>query len=381
MGIKKLSIIVLMITLILILTNKCKAVENIEEEKQYNLNQEIKTRILPLMYSKEKSESINGNVTVTEILNDWCKIENAEDSGWVRLSKLKEITTENNTENPVTPETPNETEPTNQEDNNENEEQPINQEDNNEEGSTNQEDVKELNKTGYVSSDGLNIRTEPNTSSEIIHSFSYNARVTITGEIGDWYRIDYEDQIGYVSKKYISDTRLPETTSRGGIDRTKKNNSNETVETKTESSNNENNKEEQTAKQENSSSNSKVTGAQVVEYAKQYIGYKYKSGGATPTTGFDCSGFTSYVFKQFGISLNRSSSGQIKNGIAVNKNDWQQGDILVYKNESKTAIGHVGIYIGNGNFIHSANKKEGVKITSTSSSYYSQRYVGARRVI
>ena len=144
---------------------------------------------------------------------------------------------------------------------------------------------------------------------------------------------------------------------------------------------NENNKEEQTAKQENSSSNSKVTGAQVVEYAKQYIGYKYKSGGATPTTGFDCSGFTSYVFKQFGISLNRSSSGQIKNGIAVNKNDWQQGDILVYKNESKTAIGHVGIYIGNGNFIHSANKKEGVKITSTSSSYYSQRYVGARRVI
>ena len=214
------------------------------------------------------------------------------------------------------------------------------------------------------------------TSSEIIHSLSFNAKVTITGEIENWYQIDYQDQVGYVSKKYISDTRLPETTSRGGVDRTAKANTSQETEKKEEASSTQNNVEEQ-----KQTSNSNVTGAQVVEYAKQYLGYKYKAGGATPSTGFDCSGFTSYVFKHFGISLNRSSSGQIKNGIAVEKNNLQQGDILVYKNESKTAIGHVGIYIGNGNFIHSANKKEGVKITSTSSSYYSQRYVGARRVI
>ena len=67
MRIKKLSIIVLMITLILILTNKSKAVENIEEGKQYNINQEIKIRILPLIYSAEKEKTVNGNITVTEV--------------------------------------------------------------------------------------------------------------------------------------------------------------------------------------------------------------------------------------------------------------------------------------------------------------------------
>ena len=138
---------------------------------------------------------------------------------------------------------------------------------------------------------------------------------------------------------------------------------------------------EQTNTKQESSSNTKVSGTQIVEFAKQYIGYKYTAGGATPATGFDCSGFPSYVFKHFGITLSRSSKGQINNGVAVNSNDLQLGDLLIYKNKSKTAIGHVGIYIGNGSFIHSANKKEGVKITSTSTSYYSQRYVGARRVI
>ena len=379
MGIKKLSIIVLMITLILILTNKSKAVENIEEGKQYNINQEIKIRILPLIYSAEKEKTVNGNITVTEVLNDWCKIETAESSGWVRISKLKEITTGNNTETPVDVDN---TEATNPEDNSGDEQEPENNnensenEDNDEEETFNPEEVTELNKTGYVSSDGLNIRTEPNTSSEIIHRLSFNAKLTITGEIENWYQINYQDQVGYVSKKYISDTRLPETTSRGGVDRTAKTNTSQETEKKEEVSSTQNNVEEQ-----KTTSNSNVTGAQVVEYAKQYLGYKYRAGGATPSTGFDCSGFTSYVFKHFGISLNRSSSGQIKNGIAVEKNNLQQGDILVYKNESKTAIGHVGIYIGNGNFIHSANKKEGVKITSTSSNYYSQRYVGARRVI
>ena len=114
---------------------------------------------------------------------------------------------------------------------------------------------------------------------------------------------------------------------------------------------------------------------------KKYLGYKYVAGGSSPSTGFDCSGFTTYVFRNFGVSLNRSSKDQIKNGTAVSKSNLQPGDIVIFKNQGKTAIGHVGIYIGSGNFIHAANKKEGVVITALSSSYYSQRYVGARRVI
>ena len=124
-----------------------------------------------------------------------------------------------------------------------------------------------------------------------------------------------------------------------------------------------------------------TTGTAVVEYAKQYLGYKYVSGGTSPSTGFDCSGFTTYVYKHFGISLNRSSKDQIKNGVAVERSNLQPGDIVVFNNSANTAIGHVGIYIGGDNFIHAANPKEGVRITSLSSSYYKTRYVGARRVI
>ena len=116
-------------------------------------------------------------------------------------------------------------------------------------------------------------------------------------------------------------------------------------------------------------------------YAKQYLGYKYVAGGSSPSTGFDCSGFTTYVFRNFGVSLNRSSKDQIKNGTAVSKSNLQPGDIVIFKNRGKTAIGHVGIYVGGNDFIHAANSREGVIITSLSSSYYQKRYVGARRVI
>ena len=119
----------------------------------------------------------------------------------------------------------------------------------------------------------------------------------------------------------------------------------------------------------------------IAVFALQYLGMPYVYGGSSPQTGFDCSGFTTYVFRNFGVSLNRSSKDQIKNGTAVSKSNLQPGDIVIFKNQGKTAIGHVGIYIGSGNFIHAANKKEGVVITALSSSYYSQRYVGARRVI
>ena len=227
--------------------------------------------------------------------------------------------------------------------------------------------LTELDKTGYVNADGLNVRAEPDTSSELLDSLSRNDRLDITGEIDGWYRIDLDGQVGYVSAKYVSDTRVEEeTTSRGGnVDRTQNTTTEEPV-------------KEETTTETNQTSG---TGAEVVEYAKQYLGYKYVAGGSSPSTGFDCSGFTTYVYKNFGISLNRSSSGQNKNGVSVSRNELQLGDLVIFNNDSNSAIGHVGIYVGGGNFIHSANPSEGVKITSLSSSYYSRRYVGARRVI
>jgi cell wall-associated NlpC family hydrolase len=111
---------------------------------------------------------------------------------------------------------------------------------------------------------------------------------------------------------------------------------------------------------------------------KDLIGTKYKSGG-TSTNGFDCSGFTSFVFKTFKISLPRTSGEQSKVGKKVAKDDLQAGD-LVFFNTNGRGVSHVGIYVGDGKFAHASSSK-GVTISGLSDSYYVNRYMGARRVM
>lgn len=335
----------------------------IEVSKEYEVNQEIVLKTMPIIYSKQKGSITEGKITIIEELNDWYRISNLESEGWARKSNIQNAVVEENIENSDQKE---ETNTSNVEN--------VTETDNNEKEETTNT-ITEISKVGYVKADGLNIRKEPTTSSEAIHSLSFNSKITITGEVDGWYRINYEGKVGFVSQKYVSDTKLPENTSRGGVDRTSANEVNEkNVEVSSAETNDVNEEQEEEAMTET------VTGNQVVEYAKKYLGYKYVAGGSSPK-GFDCSGFTTYVFKHFGISLNRASKGQIKNGVAVEKSKLQAGDLVIFNNESNSAIGHVGIYIGSGKFIHAANKKEGVTITELSMSYYSKRYVGARRVI
>ena len=338
----------------------------IEVNKEYEVNQEIVLKTMPIIYSKQKGSITEGKITIIEELNDWYRISNLENEGWVRKSNIQNAIVEENIENTENNDQKEETNTSDVEN--------VTKTDNDEkEEATNT--ITEISKVGYVKADGLNIREEPTTSSEAIHSLSFNSKITITGEVDGWYRINYEGKVGFVSQKYVSDTKLPENTSRGGVDRTSANEVNEkNVEVSSAETNDVNEEQEEETTTET------VTGNQVVEYAKKYLGYKYVAGGSSQK-GFDCSGFTTYVFKHFGISLNRASKGQIKNGVAVEKSKLQAGDLVIFNNESNSAIGHVGIYIGSGKFIHAANKKEGVTITELSMSYYSKRYVGARRVI
>lgn len=108
------------------------------------------------------------------------------------------------------------------------------------------------------------------------------------------------------------------------------------------------------------------------------IGTKYVSGG-TSTNGFDCSGFTMYVFDKIGINLPHQSGSQYQMGTDVSRDEMRPGD-LVFFNTSGKGISHVGIYVGDGEFAH-ASSSRGVTISSLSDSYYVNRYVGAKRIM
>ena len=122
----------------------------------------------------------------------------------------------------------------------------------------------------------------------------------------------------------------------------------------------------------------------VVQYAKDNLGKKYV-WGATGPNSFDCSGLMQYIYKKVGINLNRVSRDQATQGIAVSKSNLQPGDLVFFRginsSSSSTYISHVGIYIGNGEFIHASNPTRGVVKDSLNSDYYSSHYVKARRII
>jgi len=113
----------------------------------------------------------------------------------------------------------------------------------------------------------------------------------------------------------------------------------------------------------------------------KYLGYAYVYGGSSPK-GFDCSGFTSYIYRQFGYTINRTASSQLSNGVPIAYADLQPGDLVFFKDHySTSAASHVGIYIGDGNFIHAENSRSCVKVTPLSQSWYANRYIGARRIL
>jgi cell wall-associated NlpC family hydrolase len=121
-----------------------------------------------------------------------------------------------------------------------------------------------------------------------------------------------------------------------------------------------------------------ATGLQIANYAKQFIGIPYVHGGRSPQTGFDCSGFTSYVYKHFGISISTGPIGQLKQGYQVSKSDMQPGDIVFFHSGSRSGY-HEGIYIGNNQMIHAPAPGRGVQITNLSSSWCQSHFAQVRR--
>lgn len=335
------------------ITNETTTNENnaTQEQKEFTireatLNTNTTVFILPLL-NATKIGNLNKNATVMVMdeVTNWAYIQTDTISGWVFLTTLAE---QNNTTQTTTQNT---TQPTNDTPN-EKEETPIE------------------NKVMYVNYSSVYVRKGPSTKEESIDSLILNAQVTVLAEVEDWYKVEVDGKIGYIAKRLLSSSKT-ETASRSAEERTKQ------EEPKQEQ------EQEQVAevKTETTSANSSKA-EEIINYAKQYLGCPYVYGGAGPSS-FDCSGFTMYVYAHFGISLSHSARAQAKNGSNVAKSDLQPGDLVFFKDyETMDGIGHCGIYIGEGNFIHaSSGTGYCVKISTLLSGSYATRYETARRII
>lgn len=216
---------------------------------------------------------------------------------------------------------------------------------------------------GKVNGSGVNMRSGPGTNYASVDKSYVGDPGYIIGFNSGWYKVIYEDQICYIRSDYLDLTQIPYENKassntplfyRGG---------------------------KSTGLAPSASAlngNENSTGAKIVADAKKYLGVPYVWGGTTPS-GFDCSGLTFYVMRENGISIPRTSETQYNAGTYVSRSNLQPGDLVFFENTYREGISHVGIYVGNGQFIHAASS--GVIISNLSSSYYDSRYYGARRVI
>ena len=192
---------------------------------------------------------------------------------------------------------------------------------------------------GRVNSDGVNVRSDASTDSSVLATIEEDAIVTVNGLVDGWYDVTCE----YGTEGYIRSDFLDLT--------------------------------------ESSSSNSDIAAT-----AKQYLGTGYVYGGASPR-GFDCSGFTMYVYSQHGYSLPHSATSQWQSGLGTRVysiSELQPGDLVFFNDPSRNAgkaCSHAGVYTGDGQFIHSSSSRSGgVIVSSLTSGYYNTYFVGGIQV-
>lgn len=370
-----------------------------KENETIQLANEVNIKILPLINSSNINNiKKDATIKVVQIMNKWCYIEADSSTGWISNKelnsaiKLDNDIQDNKNEVSSTQSEENDTKKDTESNETSTSEKTVDTtEKNSKDNTTNKTSTKNsttTNKTGYVNVDTVNVRKKANSDSDVVDCITKNTKVTILGEEDAWYKVKAGSIQGYIAKKYISDKKV-ETTSRSSTTSRKEDKKNETKNT-TDATTTEKSQESKTPENQSTTTNKKETsentssastsGSGVVSYAKQYLGCKYVSGGTSPK-GFDCSGFTSYVYKHFGVSLSRTSSAQASNGSAVQRSNLLAGDLVLFKGSSGKSIGHVGIYIGGNQFIHASTPSKGVIISSLSESYYATRYVTARRIL
>lgn len=213
-----------------------------------------------------------------------------------------------------------------------------------------------LGSAKIVCDTSVNFRSQPNTSSSVLASLRNGTVVSVTGVQGGWFKVTYSGQKGYVHPDYLSFSNVQGSGSTGSSGSSSITPPSNSV----------------------SYNGSSEKRAAVLEYAAQFLGTPYVYGGSTPS-GFDCSGFTSYVFKNTVGSIPRVAQAQFDATTRVSMDELLPGD-LVFFGSSASSISHVGIYVGNNQFIHSPHTGDVVKYDSLTGSYAS-RFQGGGRVI
>ncbi|HCE63223.1 MAG TPA: hypothetical protein DEQ85_09735 [Clostridiales bacterium] len=212
--------------------------------------------------------------------------------------------------------------------------------------------ITPMNKTMYVvidSTSHLNVRSYPSSTDEhaaIIGELQRGDAVTVTGETNTgWFEIKYKGNTAYVSNAYLGNEPGSSGAGNGPTN----------------------------------SGSSSSTEQEIANFALSFKGYSYVWGGMSPSTGFDCSGLMYYVLTQYGYSMKRVANDQMTQGTAISRDNLQVGDLVFFGYGSYA--NHVGMYIGNGNFVHASTPSTGVRVNSLNETYYNTRYIGARRII
>lgn len=324
--------------------------------KELKIIKDTNCYILPLINSNILTNlKKDSKVTIKSEVNGWIYVETEELTGWILTSSvdIANLDTQSNNEQV------NSQEPKVEESNKTEKTEEQNTQTTTTETKTEEPKVTPVTeKTMYVNTASIYMRKGAGTNYEVVDSLILNSSVIVTGEINDWYQVKVSGKTGYIAKRLLSSKKTEESTTRSS--------------------------EERTNNQEQTTTNNVVTskGEEVVNYAKQYLKCKYVYGASGPST-FDCSGFTMYVFKHFGISLSHSATAQSKKGTYVAKENLQPGDLVFFKDyQTMDGIGHCGIYVGDGNFIHaSSGTGYCVKLSTLLTGSYNTRYSTARRII
>ena len=247
--------------------------------------------------------------------------------------------------------------------------------------------TKENAELGYgkVTGSSVNLRSGAGTSYKVVTQANKGDKVYIIGLNTGWYKVIFNGRICYIRSDFVELTEIPYENKdsakspiffRGG--------KSTGTPVSAGALNGSNNGSGNSGNNDNSNSGGSNVpsdlGAQIVATAQQYLGIPYKYGGSSPSTGFDCSGFVYYVLKQLGYSPYRTTSSQYTMGTYVAKSDLQPGDLVFFQGTYKSGISHVGIYVGNGKFIHSPSTGKVISYADLNSTYYVNHYYGARRI-